>query len=226
MSLLSDKIIELENIFKPLSVFPALNYSTVTKQWYVSIISLYGVFIHWKGGDYGIIEHRDTPEDAIDAYVKELQRAEFFYIAKQSLHTGEWYPLQYKRWDVFKRVFVDKPMPTSEIPYSEVIEDDFFTIEQMVDWIASNRDNPWALSHESLLSADGTSIQRVEIPFEFARQCLPLSASANAPKSNSYNVWCVGVGNINQEKEYFYGWTMAEALKKAIQQIKIQNKVP
>jgi hypothetical protein len=221
MSLLSDKMTELENIFQPLDVFPSLRYSTVTKQWYVAVISYYGVFVYSRGGgSSGIVQHRDLPEDAVNAYVDELKKAKYFYIAKQSLHNGKWYPLQYKKWDGFKGTFVELNMPVGETPYNEFIEEEFLTIEQMVDWIANNRDKSWAKTHKAMSSIDGTSIQRVRIPHELANQHLDI-ASNN--KQQSFNVWCIGVGTINNEKEYFYGWTMADALKKAIKDIKAKN---
>lgn len=203
---IEQKLTEIEQIFGHTHVFPSLAYSSHTKSWYVT--TQVNVFVREPGdfGDHTIGEHMDTQEEAVDAYLDTLKSAEYFYAAMVGKHDRKYYPYRFFAWDGTK--FAQIPNVDGYLTAEDAVDVEGFEFVEMLrameTWSGINTAVAGTTFKRCMVDAKLLSAYGVEIP-------------SYAPKGKEcYNIWCCAVGKVSESKAFFYGWTIVEALQKAV----------
>lgn len=188
--------------------FPSLMYSDFTEQWYVSAPEVY-MRDNDLMGDVTIGDHKNTPEEAVEAVLDVLKKAPYFYNTLKSVHDRiKQYPVRFYKYNQTEQKFQEIERPEGYVTAEDVIETEFWTTEELVKKLESRLD-----IHPGVL---GTTIQRVMMDKKVLWRH-DLTLPAHLPQNKEcYSVWCVAVGAISEPKTFFYGFTIKEALDKAV----------
>lgn len=199
--------------------FPALMYSEFTKCWYVSALDIYAR-LQDETGDVTIGEHMPTPEKAVLATINQLKNSKYFYNTLESAHEKyKRYPVRFYHYNATKRVFEEITKPNGYVTVEDVIDTEFCNIEELVKRIE--------MRLNILPGILGTSIQRVMMNRNLVLNHHGLTVPSHIPQNKeTYNVWCLGLGIIQEPKSFFYGFTIKEVLEKAMNAIVKYNGQP
>lgn len=205
---IEQKLAEIEQIFGHTHVFPSLAYSSFTGGWYVT--TRVNVFVREPGdfGDHTIGEHMPTQEEAVDAYLDALKNAEYFYAAMTGKYDRKYYPYRFFAWDGTKFAQINDV-------------DGYITAEDAVD-VEGLEFEAMLRSMESMSGINtaiaGTTFKRCMVDAKLlSKPEYGVEIPSYAPKGKEcYNIWCCAVGKVSESKAFFYGWTIVEALQKAV----------
>jgi hypothetical protein len=188
---------------------PELKYSTFTSQWYVSAPN---VFARDKAlnGDVSVGEHKNTPEEAIEAAIAQLKNAEFFYTLRASeRNKNVQYAHKFYRWDADVSKFKSIERISGYTASGDEFETEFASsnelLKRLYAQIELHADNP--IIHVQSLSITEKECEQfqVEIPQNLKRN-----------ESQKHDVWLVNFTLSNEAQYFFLGYTLEETLSKAL----------
>lgn len=213
---IEQKLTEIEQIFGHTHVFPSLAYSSFTKSWYVTTTVEVLMREPNDFGDVTVGEHKPTQEEAVDAYLDALKRAEYFYAAMIGKYDRNRYPYRFFAWDGTK--FAQIPNVDGYLTADDAVDVEGLEFSEMLrsmeTWSGINTAVSGTTFKRCMVDAKLLSAYGVEIPLY-------------APKGKEcYNIWCCAVGKVSESKAFFYGWTIAEALQKAVKAVREAHGQP